>query len=68
MTNSDKSDEEEMEMKVYSMLTSDDLMMQMIEFQENIILTAKFTELRRDVEMLVHIPRAENNRKYCCIF
>jgi hypothetical protein len=52
MTNSDNSDKEILELKIFSMFTLDDFGMQMIESQENFILAATFTELRREVEML----------------
>jgi hypothetical protein len=68
MTNSDKNEKGIMEMKIFSMFTLDDLGIQMVEFQETFILTVKFMELRREVEMLRHIPRAEHIRKYCSIF
>jgi len=59
MTNSDNSDKEMLELKIFSMFTLDDLGMQMIESQENFILAAKFMELRREVEML-RISKEQN--------
>jgi hypothetical protein len=52
MTHSDNSDKKILELKIFSVFTLDDFGMQMIESQENFILAATFTELRREVEML----------------
>jgi len=52
MTSADKSDKEILDLKIFLMFSLDDLGMKVVEFQENFILTAKFMELRREVEML----------------